>query len=235
MKPQEAVRKLLLSEHAYASAMLALCWDQWGHLKDDDGRRFTDWHPSTLRLEIEQTWGVEVPQGNLDRLMAGIAILTTDLFHKNEGAFTHLCTVLSGALFNPEMTALADADECAWGITEALLIRPPDEEDPEPFSDAVRHYIGEVLHREGFVKIPDVLRIALGKNNAEHVRANFSDDPELREDIKRNQEDKAKELTTMIREGLVALVQQVKALPLTNGSANDLEKRLSAALKAAVP
>ena len=53
--------------------------------------------------------------------------------------------VLAGSEFDPETFDPADSAECAWAVTEALLLSPPDERDTQPvFSDEIRKYIQEM-------------------------------------------------------------------------------------------
>jgi hypothetical protein len=125
----------------------------------------------------------------------------------------------------------ADSVECAWAVTEALLLVPPDAEDPEPFSDEVRHYIGAVLREEGYVTAPDVLRIALDGDFADHVRFNFADDPEMFQGIYDVQASKAAEVTDTVRENLTELLEQIQSLPLVHGDARGLVARLSGQIR----
>ena len=189
------------------------------------------WHPAALRMEFEETYGLRLPSLTFDRLMAGVAVLTTDFFFQDVSRFIQLANVLSGSEFNPEEFDPADSVECAWAITEALLLRPPDEEDQEPFSDDVRRYVGLVLRNEGFVNPPDVLRIAIDGDLSDQVRTDYSDNPELFSVIYQVQLGKKEEVETVLREGLAELFEQLKSLPLKNGSTENLEKRVGQAIR----
>jgi hypothetical protein len=137
-----------------------------------------------------------------------------------------LANVLAGDEFDPSVFDPADSAECAWAITEALLLSPPDDDDPEPFSPEVRTYVGKVLRDEGYVTPPDVLKIALDGDFAEHVRYSFADDPEMFSGIHDVQAGKTQEIESVIREGLSELLDQLKALPLQHGSVAELEKMM---------
>src|SRR4051794_40304326 len=120
---QEAVRKLLLGDDAYATTLLVLCTDLYGHLEDDEGRpmAFLHWHPAALKMELEDDFGVALPGHTLDRLMAGVALTTTDYFFRDVDRFMKLACVLGGNGFSPSEVQVPSAVECAWAITEALL------------------------------------------------------------------------------------------------------------------
>lgn len=216
------VRDMLTGDGTYGTTMLVLVLDRYGTAA-------LDWHPETLRMELRDDFHVEPTRANMDRLMAAIAVVTTDAFFKDPARFIQLCNVLSGDEFDPTVFDVADVGECAWGITEALLLQPPDDEDPEPFSDEVRHYVGAVLREEGFVKPPDVLGIALDANWSDHVQFEFADDPEMQAAIYKTAADRTDEIETLLRDGLRALFEQLRALPLLNGTADSLYSRVSAA------
>jgi hypothetical protein len=117
------------------------------------------WHPGTILLEVESDFGVELPRANFDRLMAGIHLITSDSFYRNLPDFVDLCVVLAGGLFDPAHLDLPDAGDVAWAITEALLLSPPDGD--EPFSEEILAFIGKVADQEGITNPPDVLRLGV--------------------------------------------------------------------------
>lgn len=194
---------------------------------DTYGTECLEWHPTTLKMEIESDFKVRLPKKNFDKLLAAIAILTTDLFFKDAARFVMLANVLAGDDFEPDEFEPADAAECAWAVTEALLLVPPDEEDPEPFSEDVRRYIGHVLKDEGFVRPPDILRIALDGDTSSMVDGLYSGDAEVYGQIGATQKAKTAEIETIIRDGLRELVEQLQALPLKEGSTAELTKKIS--------
>lgn len=153
------------SRETFASVLLTLFLDKFGI-------EALDWDPATITLEIEEEFDVELPQLALDKLLVAIQILTTDKFFKSLPDFVTFCNVLGGDTYRPDMWDPADAEEVAWGITEALLISLPEDDDKEPFTDEVRGYVGAVLDSEGIINAPDILRIAL---RAARVSPNITD------------------------------------------------------------
>ncbi len=218
------IRELLHSADAHGTSILI--WVLDALTPDDDSSGPTHWHPAVLRREIGEAAHTTIPENNFDKLMAAIAVLTTDLFFKNAGAFAALATALCGGGFHPGSFDPPDAAECAWAITEALLLSPPDDADEEPFSLEVRRFIGTVLREEGFLSAPDVLGIAVGLPG----RHDHGDDPELAAHITAGQKTKIEEIHDVIRDGLASLVEQIESLPLRGGNAKDLASRLRTAL-----
>jgi hypothetical protein len=203
--------------------------DEYYEAKDSPAENCYTWHPSTILLEIRDDFGVELPRANFDRLMAGIHLVTSDAFYKSPPTFVEICNVLSGGLYDPATWDPADALECAWGITEAMLLAPPDDDDDEPFSQEIRAYIGAALDHEGILDPPDVLRIAIrdgGNNQAAQVSSRFAD-PEVRAAITRTEAAKVGEINDRIKSNLRMLVAQLEALQLAHGDARALAGRLA--------
>ena len=216
-------RQALVNHDSYATTLLAVAIDRYG-------MEFTLWHPYTLRTQLERDLGVTVPPLCLDRLLAAIAILTTDVFHNELPKFIQLCNVLAGNLLETEQFEPASAEECAWGITEAMLISPleqsqrdgsrdkPDEE----FSPDICGYIAEVLKDEGIVKPPDVLRIATQGTPAD--LSGYAGT--LAESVTTAQKVKSDAITEMLRDNLSKLVHQLAELKLEHGDASKLLQHL---------
>lgn len=195
---------------------------------DRFGTEGLTWDPATITLEIEEEFDVDLPQLSLDRLMTAIQILTTDRFFKNLPDFISFCNVLGGDEYNPELWDPADAEEVAWGITEALLIAPPEENDP--FTEEIRAYIGMVLDSEGIINPPDILRIALREARVSPSIEDFSDDPEMFNAIYDLESGKTEDINQTIKLKTKLLIAQLRALRLENGKTETVAKILEQAL-----
>jgi hypothetical protein len=129
------------------------------------------------------------------------------------------------------MFDIADAAECAWGITEALLLSPPDEDDEAPFSEEILAYIGKALDQEGIIKPPDILRLGTRAGDlVGKIHTDFSDDPDMFSAIYQQEDEKTKEINDLVRGNLALLVRQLADLRLTNGDAQKLAVQLSSTL-----
>lgn len=213
------MQQIWTSPDTFASVLLAAYLDRFG----TEG---LDWDPTTATLEIEDEFDVDLPQGSLDKLMVAIQILTTDRFYKNLPDFISFCNVLSGDDYRPDMWDPADAEEVAWGVTEAMIIYPPEDNEPEPFSDEIRAYIGGVVDAEGMVNPPDILRIALRKARVSPDVLDFSDDPEMFNAIYDLEEGKKEDINRSIILRTNMLAEQFESLKLANGKTEDVAKML---------
>jgi len=207
------------SRETFATVLLTLFLDRFGV-------EALEWDPSTIALEIEEEFDVDLPRLNFDKLMVAIQILTTDRFHKSLPDFIEFCNVLCGDIYDPHTFDPADAEEVAWGITESMLIAPPDDEDNEPFTDEIRAYIGMVLDQEGIMNAPDVLRIALRKAHVSQSVEDFSDDPEMFSAIYDVEAAKTAEINQTIVTKTQILAAQLTALQLKNGNTQAVAKML---------
>jgi hypothetical protein len=222
---------MLTGEGTYATVLLVWAIDRLGYDEETGQPNVFVWSPETVMEEIHDETGVKLPRRNFSKLMAAVTVVTTDLFFRDVGRFIQLANVLAGDEFSPEEFNPADSVECAWAVTEGLLLWPPDEEDQEPFSDDVRHYIGHVLREEGYVTPPDVLKIALDSDFTGRVATEFSDDPEMFQAITENQNAKAAEVAAVIVEGLSEMLSQMRALTLRDGTTDEVEKKIMQVLR----
>lgn len=218
-----------VSPDSFATTLLVLFIDTYG----TDG---CAWSPETIKLEIEDDFRVTLPQPNFDRLMTAINLLTADDFYQSLPDFINYCNLLSGDSFDPRVWDPADATEIAWGITEGLMLSPPEPNDEEPFSEEIVAYIGKVLDQEGIIQPPDVLKIAIrDQDPSAFIDSEFSDDPELFDSIYDFETSKTSEINRLIRANLQLLASQLESLPLRNGSAVGVVQQMLRALPAEEP
>jgi len=218
----DVMQEAWTSKDTFASVLLTLFLDRFG-------TEALTWDPTTITLEIEEEFGVDLPQLPLDKLLVGIQLLTTDRFYKSLPDFISFCNVLNGDTYRPDMWDPADAEEVAWGITEALLIYPPEDNDPEPFTDEIRTYIGATLDREGLINPPDILRIALRQARISPSIEDFSDDPTMFNAVYDLEEGKRSDIENTIRMRTKMLAAQFRALKLKNGGVDKIVKMLETA------
>jgi hypothetical protein len=138
---------------------------------------------------------------------------------------------LCGAGYEPNVFDPADAQEIAWGVTEALLLSPPEDEDP--FSAEIRGYIIETLRSEGFTSAPDILSniYKVSSQVAGSYEAMATEDPELFETAYGIAADKTSDVDAIINERLRMLVTQLSRLPLRSGDAKTVVDRLNETIK----
>jgi hypothetical protein len=209
------MQEMWRSPETFASVLLAAYLDAFG-------TEALDWDPTTATLEIEQEFDVDLPQGSLDKLMVAVQMLTTDKFYRSLPDFITFCNVLSGDDYRPDMWDPADAEEVAWGITEAMIIYPPEDNELEPFNDEIRAYIGAVLDSEGLMNPPDILRIALRMGRVSPNMEDFSDDPAMFNAVYDLEEGKKEDINQTIINRTKRLADQFAALKLQNGKTEEM-------------
>lgn len=219
MPNNKILTELWKSPQTFASVLLTVFLDRFG-------LEALEWEPATVALEIEEEFGVDLPQSVLDKLMVAINILTTDKFYRNLPDFIIFCNVLSGDTYRPDMFDPADSVEVAWGITEGLLISPPDDDEQDPFSPEIRAYVGAVLDSEGIINPPDVLKIALRRANVSNAADEFSDDPTMFNAIYEVEAGKSDDINAEIVARATMLAEQLSVLELANGSTGNVARAL---------
>lgn len=213
----------------FGITLLALYIDSFVINGEDDLDTVLNWDPATVEMEIWQDFGVDISGPAFDRLMTARGLLTSNSFFVSPTDFCRCCVVLSGDHVDGAELAIPECDDIAWGITEGLLINPP--EDDEPFSPEILALIGVSLDDEGILNPPDVLKIATRDSRmADRARYEFSDDVEMFSAINKFETDKTSSINAMIKARLRTLLGQLQSIPIADGRATDVAKRLLAKL-----
>lgn len=218
----DARKEVWTNPNSFATTMVILFVDTYG-------LEALDWDPMTIQSEIEQDFAVKLTRNIFDRLMAGIAVVSTDSFFKSLPDFISLCNVLSGDSYDPTVFDPADTVECAWGMTEALLLSPPDRDEEEPFEQEIVDYVSEALRLEGILTPPDILKIGLKDDFSELVKKvsyDFSDDPVMFSGIFDVQKERSEDINNVIKSRLAELTNQLNKLPLNNGNSAEAASKL---------
>jgi hypothetical protein len=217
---------MLTDAETTATALLVIAADRLG-------LELLEWDPETVLMEVEQSFGVKLPPGNFNKLMAAIELLVSDSFYTSLPDFIRICNILYNGTFDPRAFDPADAGEIAWGLTEAILLWPPTEHPEKPFADKILQYIGHSVHDEGIMIPPDALRLGLPGDEElwDQVQANFSDDPEMFAAIYAVEKDKTDGINKLVKDKLRLLLTQLEPLTLQNGNTEQAVKKMLAALQ----
>jgi hypothetical protein len=219
----ERCKKILESREAPATVVLIVAIDALG--KD-----LLTWDPGTIQQEMDDLLGKPMPTEAFNRLMAGIELVNTNGFYKDLPTFIRLCHALVSGILIVDEFIPADAVDVAIGITEALIIWPPDQKDNDPFCDQITGYIGEVLKDEGILQPPDVLRLGGGSEMWQKVQMGFSDDPAMFNAIYNVEKSKTDEINDAVKSHLRKVMELLDQLPLNVGDAENAVKRMFSAL-----
>jgi len=196
----------------FATSLLALALDEFG-------TELMNWEPETIRLEIKDIYNTDIPDVNMDKLLALITSLTTNLFYLSVESFTHVANAVNDAEADFVTWDPVEADEAAWAITEIVMNDPPktNEELAKRFSHEVRRYIGVILEDEGITSPPDVLGgIAEMTTKVKEADVSFADDPMMFEGFNKLSQQKAQDVVMYVKRRTAALVRQLQQLPLQN-------------------
>jgi hypothetical protein len=208
------------NEDAMASPLLASYIDVFGMEVDPVTEKSPlQWDPLTIRAELLEVAGKPVSDSVFDRLMAGIAIMTSDRFYVNSSDFIPLANVLSGSPADEDVFDFADAAECLWAVTEARLIN-----DDERYGPEVAGYIAQVYTAEGFSTIPDIIKPIAVEGGWTGVPPPVGYDDQLFAQVTQVQSDKLKELRDWWGARLRTCAQQFYSINFQNGKQVTPEK-----------
>lgn len=221
-------QKVLANPETHALTLLIVALDSYPQTTEEGRIACTEWTPHTLWRQLEEDYSVDLPQSNCDKLSLAVWLLTSNEFFKSLDAFIHACNVLSGddagIDFDP-----ADCAEMAWGITEACLIHPPDED--EPFSSQIRYYIGRMLDEEEILNPPGILRLGIRKAQRKNTLEDFTDDPLLSKEIFTKTSDRSTEIDRVLRLNMQELIEELSQLRLAHGDTSDIVGKLRKAMQ----
>lgn len=116
------------SRETTASILVAFCIKVFG-------MECLEWEPETLEEEIREAIGAEPAGHCVERLLAGIVMLTTDQCQTDAIAFSRAANAASGEDPDADDFDLAEPEEMAWLLTEIALLSPPASDSGGPLTD----------------------------------------------------------------------------------------------------
>jgi len=193
------------------------------------------WDFQTMLAELEADTGVVLAPENQAKLAVGLMLARGDRdFYRSLPDFLVMCAALAGKGHDPRLLAVADSYDCAWGLSEGLLLSGLDADDPEDFlSPEIIGYIGQIAEHDGLIDPPDILR--LGQHATDRFarfQAEHGDDPLVVAAAEERGQELAAQVKKELKQGMEALLRQLESLPLVHGSARSLAQRLAKELRA---
>lgn len=119
------------------------------------GDEFLSWEPETLWEELP-----DVHHLNRDKIMAGMALMTTPVFFVDPWIFGHTCSVMGNDPIVPADFPHPPVLAIAWAAIEAQLIMSLEADDEPEYGDEVIGFVAAKLGDEGWVKAPPTLAFA---------------------------------------------------------------------------
>ena len=205
-------------ENSYAATLLSCFVKAYGV----EG---LEWDAGTIAEQIEKDFDIELPRANFNKLMAGIAVVTTDIFWRDTPRFIELCNALWDGRADETVFDPAEPHEIAWAVAEATLIWPRDEGEKVGYGPAA--YTRQALADDGINVPPDVLRLMFETAPDDF---DLTDDPEVEMVARDLQNARSTEIDQIVRDRLRELAQQLQSLPLGDDAA-DASKTLLRSLE----
>lgn len=194
---------------------------------EDEDDNPMNWSPLACLLDLQDDFDVTVHPAVFNRLMASRSLLLGNQFFASLPDFIRICNILTSGVHSTKSLDLADSHEIVWGITEAMMIAAPDEEDNIEFDAEIVEYIREMLISEGFTNTPGVLLPILGEGLPAVSFDEYSDDVAMSQGLAQNAASRTNDLTEWLTERYFLCQQQLLQLPLTKSHRSGLEKWLA--------
>lgn len=200
------------SKEGFGSALLIACID-------DFGMECLQWEPETLEITLREKYG-DIDIDSLQRVLAAISVLTSNMFTQDVSALCLVCTALDFERTASDMFVPAGLDEIMWGLTEARVLLGGI--DDKEFSDEVRLYVAKLLDEEGLKRPPSILKFALKSDETLDLGV-LADLPELSEMFEEDQEMTKSELDSSAMSKLARMMEQIDSLNLQTSDLSEFK------------
>ena len=191
-----------------------------------------EWEPETIRAELRDTYGVDVDSTLSDKINAGMALLSSDLYHKSLEAFTTINAAFNLRPISSNDFNVNTLDEVMWGVVEASLLEGPDDFFKAGFSHDIGRYVGELLSMEGCTKPPKALSFAeFEPSELDKRDILLSSDPIAAEAYWRRQEGISKELSDMASGNVAELLKDIGEVAFKHGDVSGAADSAGVAVK----
>lgn len=203
-------KELLTDTDAFATTLLVVAADGLG-VDNVVGR-----DPEGLVMDVEEHYGVDLPNVLRDRLIAAATLVDTDLFYVDPSSHNVLAQILAGEDLKAAAADLATFPQLAWALTEAWIIAP----DPDGFSGEVVDFVLARAVADGFLVLPRSVRRRLkdyddrDRELPNPIDAIEEINPDLYMMALSLHRERADELDRMVYGNVVELFEQLESLDL---------------------
>lgn len=208
--PSELIRqeraKRFKDTTEFTSVLLSMLVDMYG-------TECFEWEPETIKMELEGEFNTRIPRVNLDKIHAGITLLTTNNFYRDPVSFWHTVLAFTDRVISFQyLDEDLDAEDIAWAVAEAAILDPPDEDSE--WGEEVAAFIGVILKQDGFYKPPSLLKFALMPTKDQIL------DAETEQAIMKRQSDLEEDLLDFVRERTHKLRESLMSAPLLSSNSS---------------
>jgi len=194
---------------------------------DAYGTECIEWDPEALRKEILDDYQVDLSASTMDRIMAAMSVLASDMFFVSLEAFNNTCEALNFGPVDGDRFIPCELDDIMWGCTEVRLLLGSQEYDEADWSHDVRRYTAAQLSMEGVTKAPDILTFAeFDSEELDNKDTLLATDQLMASTYQGRQQTVLKELNDEAIGNLQQLLRQVASLKLEHGKTDQVQKLL---------
>ena len=212
--------ELIQSDEIFATTLLVIAVDRFGSdIVDDEGKPRT---PEAFRYEFAAQFGCTIPDDNLGKLMAALAVLHSDALIRSLPSFLFTVHGLLGDGADWSYSEPIDAEDLAWAVMEAMLIWPPEEGDL--FDPQIVAWCRTMMKVEGLMSPPAVLAFA-------REDAVYGDLGQFGDDALREQASRTEAVNEYVESRQAALFEQLESVKGLGCTAAGLAESVGAELR----
>lgn len=196
---------LLLKPDLYTTVALAVVLDRYG-------TECLEWDPAILADAVETDFRIDAPPSLLNKLNAGVEILTSNRTHAQIEVFLPVCSALTSGIVFPGDFVPVSLESVSWGVTEMSLL--DGEEFGKDAGPDVARYVGVLLDQAGIYLPPSYLKFALypEPSGLTERLSGVTDQTDLQY-YYRQQADRRAALTTSVLSRTGELLRQLNEMP----------------------
>lgn len=211
------IRDALQDKGTFGTTMLVALIDAYG-------TECIQWDPETVRAQLESDYQIELKASSMDRIMASMGVLASDMFHVSLEAFNNTCEAFNFGPVDGDRFIPCELDDIMWGCTEARLLLGSKEYDEADWSHDVRRYVAAQLSTEGVTKAPDILFFAeFDADELDNKDSLLATDGLMASAYHGRQQTVLGDLNREAIANLQALLQQIASLKLTHGTTEQVQ------------
>ena len=197
-------------------------------LIDSYGTECIQWEPETLRKQVEEDLDINLPGSTMDRIMAAMSVLASDMFFVSIEGFNNTCESLNFGAVSGNKFIPCELDDIIWGCTEARLLLGAEEYDSADWSHDIGRYTGLQLSLEGVTKAPSIIGFAeFAPEELDNKDMLLADDQLMAATYQSRQTDVVRELDREAISKMQGLLQQVSSMQLEEGQTEQVKTLLA--------
>lgn len=178
------------------------------------GAQALDWDPLILRDAFQSQFNCKLGQKAFDKLMAGAAMVGTNLFTSSIQTFLACTALCANKPVRDSQLSYVDLQDCCWSVfTWKDLIGYDPQSDTQRFDQDIVMYVQQLMDIQGISKLPEFMDFAkFDENKMTRIQQALVSDAMAFQAYNIRQSTNMSELKAFVKQQQQILVGQLKQL-----------------------